>query len=691
MSKDFLLEIGLEEVPARFIPEASCQLAEKVAQFLNQRRIGYQRIESYSTPRRLAVLVRSLEEKQSDLNEVLRGPAKRIAVDHEGNWTKAAIGFATGKGATVEDLFFQEVKGEEFVFVRIHQQGEDTVKLLPEITGVIASMHFPKNMRWGTKELRFVRPIRWLVAMYGDQVVPMSIADVESSNISYGHRFLGHPVTITQPGDYVQLLEKEYCLVDPNERRSRIVAQIKELEAEMNWNIPLDEGLLEEVTHLLEYPTVLYGTFDPEFLKIPREVLVTSMKEHQRYFPVESKDGRLLNHFVTVRNGDRRNLEGVAKGNEKVLSARLADARFFYEEDQKLSIAQCLARLENVVFHEELGTIADKVRRIRELTGEWAEILQLDEETAELVDRTASICKFDLVTNMIYEFPELQGIMGEDYARKLGEKEEVARGIFEHYLPRFSGDRLPSSDVGTLVSLADKIDTIVGSFSIGIIPTGSQDPYGLRRQAQGIVQILFEREVDLTLEQLFDSSIRIFQQNGRLKKEPTELKQDLWGFFQLRLKNLLQERGVRYDVIDAILSSPINKIPDLVARAEVLLEQVEQAEFKKTVEAFTRVNNLAAKAESNQLDPQLLIEEVEKRLYLKFLEIREKVDDAFHAGQYATALTTMAGVQSDIEQFFDKVMVMVDDLTLRNARLALLKNLSELFHRFADFNKLVFA
>lgn len=691
MPRDFLLEIGLEEIPARFIPDASAQLKDKVEQFLKSKRIGFAEIKPFSTPRRLAVWVKQVEERQEDLNEILRGPAKRIAVEEDGSWSKAAIGFARGKGANVEDLFIEEVKGEEYLFVRKSQAGEPTVQILPELVTVISSMSFPKNMRWGKEELRFVRPIRWIVALFGDEVIPMTIAGVRSGAITYGHRFLGNQVTLASPDQYVSLLEKGYCLVDPDERRNRIVEQIRALEAEKGWVVPLDEGLLEEVTNLVEYPTVLYGSFDETFLQIPSQVLITSMREHQRYFPVESPEGELLPYFITVRNGDRRNLEGVAKGNEKVLSARLADARFFYEEDQKMSIDACLARLESVIFHEELGTIADKVRRIRELSGEWTEMLKLDQDLAEAIDRTASICKFDLVTHMVYEFPELQGIMGADYARKLGESEEVSQGIFEHYLPRFAGDQLPASTVGAIVGLADKIDTIVGSFSIGIIPTGSQDPYGLRRAAQGIVQILLDKELPLTLDQLWRSSIQVYRKRNLYKENEEELLRDLDQFFMLRLKNLLQERGIRYDVIDAVLSAPIHEIVQLVKKADILQERVERPDFKKTVEAFTRVNNLANKAEHDHLQPSDLVEEIEQTLWEAYQTVNQTVENALSEGDLSAVLDSMTSLQTHIEAFFANVMVMVEDEKLRTARLALLKRLSRLFAQYADFNKLVFS
>lgn len=690
MHNDFLLEIGLEEMPARFIPSAHAQLEEKVSQFLQQQRIGFESIQSYSTPRRLAVLVKQLADRQADLNEELRGPAKRIALDESGNWTKAAIGFARGKGLTVEELYLQEVNGEEFVFVRKHEAGKETNNILPQLDAVITSMTFPKNMRWGSEELRFVRPIRWLVALYGNEVVPISIAGVQSDRVSYGHRFLGKSITLESPVQYVSKLEEQYCIVDPSEREALILKQINDLrEQNPKWEIKPSSELLSELINLVEYPTVFVGSFDDSFLEVPSEVLTTSMRVNQRYIDVES-NGQLLPYFIGVRNGDARSIDVVVKGNEKVLTARLADARFFYEEDQKLTIDHYNERLENVVWHEELGSIADKVRRIRELSGEWAEMLKLENKTVDLIDRAASICKFDLVTHMVYEFPELQGLMGYYYAQKFGEPEEVANAIREHYYPLSAGGVSPTDNIGSLVAIADKIDTIVGSFMIGIIPTGSQDPYGLRRAAHGVVQILIESNIELTLDQLFKSSLSIYRKLNKVTKSDDDVLEELRQFFGLRMKNLLQEKGIRYDIIDALLPLISGNPADLVKKAIVIKEQVENIEFKKVVEAFTRVGNLAKKATTDKLIVEHLVEQAEQSLHEQYVSIRFNAEKAMQDKDFNESLVQLSTLQPVIEAFFDQVMVMVDDEEIRNARLALLRNLAQLFNTFADFSKLIF-
>lgn len=689
MSKrDLLLEVGLEEMPARFVAQAAAQLQERVEKWLKTQRLPYEQITSYETPRRFAVLVSGLAEKQPDRNEEAKGPAKKIALDEAGNWSKAAQGFARSNGVELEQLYFKEVNGVEYVHARKSEAGKETRELLPQLDDVIAGMTFPKNMRWGAYDLKYVRPIRWLVALFGEELIELEITGVKSGRITRGHRFLGREVELAHPGEYVSKLAEQHVIADPEQRRSMIVEQIRRLEQENGWIIPMDEGLLDEVVHLVEYPTALYGTFEAEFLSIPREVLVTSMREHQRYFPVENAQGQLLNHFVTVRNGDSMALDNVAKGNEKVLRARLSDARFFYVEDQKLSIESCLKRLETIVFHEELGSIGDKVRRVRKTAAHIAAKLGVSETEARQVDRIAEIAKFDLVTNMVGEFPELQGIMGEDYARKAKESDVVARGVFEHYLPRFAGDQLPASTQGAIVSVADKLDTIAGCFSIGIVPTGSQDPYGLRRMAAGIVTILSERNWALPLDQLWDAALQAYAEQGVAKRPVEEVKKDLVDFFALRLKNLLQENGVRYDVIDAVLSADLTVVPAVLAKAKALMAAVSADEFKLVVEQFNRVHNLAQKAEAENVDEALFAEAVERDLYQAYRAVAREAEGLADQEQILAALATL---REPIKAFFDQVMVMADDPAVRGNRLGLLLQLSRLIFGYADFSKLVFA
>ncbi|MDP4096975.1 glycine--tRNA ligase subunit beta [Paenibacillus sp. P96] len=690
MSKDLLFEIGLEEVPARFIPAAIAQLKERMTQWLDGSRIAHGAVEGYATPRRLAVLVREVAEKQEDVQEEVKGPSRKIAQDEQGNWSKAALGFARSQGVNPEQFTFKELGGVEYIYATKSSIGVPTSEVLAEgLTGILHAMTFPKFMRWAAYDFKFVRPIRWLVAMYGTDVIEMEITDVKAGNMTRGHRFLGQAAEIVEPAAYVETLCGQHVIADIEERQRMILEQIDALAAEKQWRIAVKDDLLEEVLFLVETPTVLFGTFDPSFLNIPQEVLITSMREHQRYFPVLDEKGELLPYFVTVRNGGKDSLDVIAKGNEKVLRARLSDAKFFYEEDQKLEIKEAVSKLETIVFHEELGTVGDKVRRVRRLADTLAQKLSAPADTVESVSRAADICKFDLVTQMVYEFPELQGLMGEDYARKAGEKEEVAKAVFEHYQPRFSGDEVPSTLAGAIVSIADKLDTITGCFSIGIIPTGSQDPYALRRQAAGIVQIVLDRELSIGLSALFGIALDIHQNYGSMKRSAEEVRKDLHEFFGLRVKKLLSET-LRYDVVDAVLSAGYDDVASAVARGTALMDAVQTGEaFKNTVESFNRVGNLAGKAVHASVNPDVFADAGERELYSAWQDVHQPYLDALGRRKAVEALTLAGQLTGAVTSFFDSVMVMAEDEGVRNNRLALLAVIHGDLKQFADFSKLV--
>ncbi|MGG4206633.1 glycine--tRNA ligase subunit beta [Paenibacillus jamilae] len=690
MSKDLLFEIGLEEVPARFIPNAIQQLKQRMTAWLDSSRIAYGAVEVYATPRRLAVLVKEVAEKQEDINEEVKGPSRKIALDEAGNWSKAALGFARSQGVDPEQFTFKELGGVEYIYATKSSIGVPTADVLSEgLLHILHAMTFPKFMRWASYDFKFVRPIRWLIALFGSDIVNLEIAGVQSGNVTRGHRFLGQDAVVESPADYVEVLRKQHVIVDIEERQSLIVKQIEALAAEKDWTIAVKDDLLEEVLYLVETPTVLFGGFDPAFLNIPKDVLITSMREHQRYFPVLDRTGELLPYFVTVRNGGSQSLEVIAKGNEKVLRARLSDAKFFYEEDQKLEIKDALSKLESIVFHEELGTVGDKVRRIRRIADALAEKLRVSPDTQESVSRAADICKFDLVTQMVYEFPELQGVMGEDYARKAGEKEEVARAVFEHYQPRFAGETVPSTNAGAIVSIADKIDTITGCFSIGIIPTGSQDPYALRRQAAGIVQILLDRKLSATLSDVFNIALDVHGNLGNMKRSADEIRKELHEFFGLRVKKLLSET-LRYDVVDAVLAAGYDDVASVVNRGTALMTAVQTGEvFKATVESFNRVGNLAAKAVHKSVNTGEFTEQGEKTLYEAWYSAYESYSVALQEGDATRALALASSITPAVTAFFDSVMVMAEDDAVRNNRLALLAAIDSELKRFADFSKLV--
>ncbi|WP_375089553.1 glycine--tRNA ligase subunit beta [Peribacillus sp. RS7] len=687
MSKrDLLLEIGLEELPARFVTASMKQLSDKVQQWLTEKAIDFGTVEAFSTPRRLAILVKDVEESQKDIEEEAKGPAKKIAVDSEGNWSKAALGFVRGQGMTSEDIYFKELKGVEYAHVNKFIKGQQTVQLLSELQEIISGMTFPKNMRWANQELRFVRPIKWLIALFGNDVVPFSIADVETGRETKGHRFLGDSSIIEQPDQYEETLKEQFVMADPDKRRQVILDQIKGLEQEKGWIIPVDEELLEEVNNLVEYPTVLFGQFEEEFLELPAEVLITSMKEHQRYFPVKDQDGKLLAFFVTVRNGDDRHLDKVSKGNEKVLRARLSDAAFFYKEDQKKGISEALKKLDSIVYHEEIGTLAEKAARVTAVTGALADALNLKAEK-EMALRTAEIAKFDLVSHMVYEFPELQGYMGEKYALLKGEAKEVAAAINEHYMPRHADDNVPPSVIGAVVSLAEKIDTLASFFAIGVIPTGSQDPYALRRQASGVVQILAEKKWNISLEELIVLGLKGLESKGILKRELEEVKADMFTFFKARVKHLLQEQQIRYDLIDAVLFNEIGYIHSIVERAHVLDAKKDEEGFKESLEALSRVMNIAVKCDNKvTVDPSAFENDQETTLYEKFQKVAMRYTESKDENERFELLVSL---QTEIESYFENTMVMADDEAIRNNRLSLMKEISDLVAGFAAMNKII--
>ncbi|WP_393965479.1 glycine--tRNA ligase subunit beta [Exiguobacterium sp. S22-S28] len=681
---ELLLEIGLEEMPARFVLQSETQLKERVTTFLNEARITFDTIESFSTPRRLAVLVTGMSERQTDLEETLKGPAKRIAQDADGNWTKAAQGFARGKGLTTDDLFLQEEKGEEYIFAVRKESGQETAALMTGLKQIVEAMSFPKNMRWSTQSLRYMRPIRWMIALLDDQVIPFEVADVVTGRTSRGHRFLGQDITILRPNAYVEALAAEHVIVSYDKRRALIEDQIHALSEQEGFEVPIDASLLEEVTNLVEYPTALFGAFDESYLELPEEVLITTMKEHQRYFPVK-KNGTLLHYFVTVRNGNAHHIENVARGNEKVIRARLADAQFFYEEDKKADIDAQAARLDKIVFHEKLGTTGEKVRRVREMALQLAERFSADETK---VERAGTIYKFDLVSQMVYEFTELQGMMGERYANMKGEDAEVAAAIREHYLPRFAGDESPATPTGTVLAVLDKMDSVAGFFGVGMIPSGSADPYALRRQAQGIVQILSDRQIEMTLSELIDFVVSAQLKAGLYEADAETVKAAMEDFFNQRLKFRLSETGYRHDVIEAALDPKLT-VEANEKRASMLEQATQQPTFKKTVEQLSRVLNISKKAETVvAVNPVLFENEAERALHEQIEQLIPKVEAAVQASDYDQAIHVLESSVPAITAYFDGTMIMADDEAVRTNRLSEMKRFATAIEHVARFNAL---
>lgn len=696
MAKDFVLEIGAEEIPARFIPQAMEDLARITSEKLEGARLSPASVKTYATPRRLVVYASGVPERQGDMVREVRGPAARVAFDENGRPTKAAIGFAKSQGVDPSQLVRRATAQGEYVFAVVTgvglPAGEVLARLVPEI---ISSMSFPKSMRWGDREFRFVRPIRWILALYGSDVVNLEFEGQTSSRTSYGHRTLGpRTVDVKSAETYVEDLRSAHVIVDPDERRRIIVDQAETLAREAGGRLAMDEELLAEIVNIVEYPTAFLGRFEEEYLKLPKEVIITPMKDHQRYFPVEAADGRLLAVFVGIRNGGRDYLDIVRDGNERVLRARLQDARFFYEEDLKRPLFTRTEELKGIVFQEKLGTVYDKVERVAALVRIVAEEMGLSRPEAEVALKAAWLAKADLVTNMVKEFPELQGIMGRHYAIASGAPEDMAEAVFEHLLPRFFGDEMPKTGAGTALAIADKLDTLAGYFGLGLVPTGSADPFALRRQALGVVTILLEHDLDIDLEKLIDFAIDRYPAEGVFTRSRAEAKAGLVDFFLQRIRGVLLDRGARYDVADAVLSAGALRVPSIMRRAEAVSEVAREEWFGRTVTLYGRVANIVAKAgdAAFELDPDDLAEPAERELYSAYESVRpevSKVATGASAQGYVTALRALGRLEAPIDTFFTQVMVMAEDPKVRARRLALLRATRDLFLTVADLSKVV--
>lgn len=691
MSRDLVFEIGCEEIPARLMPDALQALRASAEEKLKAARLDFREIATYGTPRRLVLFVESLAEETEPREYEVKGPPAQVAYTPDGRPTRAAEGFARSQGVPLESLTIRQVEGGSYVFAVKREEGRPAEAVLAEILpSLVRSLSFPRPMRWGSGELRFVRPIRWLLALFGTEVVAFSLDGLKSDRLTYGHRFLAPgPFRIADPADYFAKLEKAYVVLDPEERRARIRTQGEQLAKEVGGRALFPDDLLTEVTFLVEYPTALLGSFAPEYLELPSEVVVTPMKDHQRYFPVVDPEGDLLPYFIAVRNGTAEHLDIVRAGNEKVLRARLADARFFFEEDKRVSLADRVERLKHIVFQENLGTLYDKTERLKALAQYLAGAVGLDGVAAGFVVRAAHLAKADLTTNMVYEFPELQGIMGREYALLSGEHASVAQAIAEQYLPRFAGDELPVTIGGSLLALADKVDTIVGCFGVGLVPTGSQDPYGLRRLASGCISIVLEGELDLSLAELVNTAAGLYEKQKLLPRPAAEVAGEVREFFVGRLRIALEDRGLRYDVVDAVLAAAPDNPGQAYRRAEAIQRLRQEPFFRRLLTAFTRAANLARQAGEEELRPELFVEAAEKELYEEYQKAANLVPSLVHEERYQEALERLAELAAPVDRFFEAVLVMAPDPAVRANRLALLKAIRGLGLSIADFSRLV--
>ena len=679
MKRDLLFEIGTEEIPAHVMPHLLEDLAQLAETMLKEHRLSYEKVRTLGTPRRAALIVTGLAERQEDVNTETRGPSVAIAFDADGNPTKAGAGFARGQGVDPSAL----IQRDGYVYASVHESGAATAELLTSLLpDLVRAIPLPNSMRWGDLDFRFIRPIRWFVALYGTEIVPFTLAGVTSGNHSRGHRTLAPAdFVITSAEDYEAACEKAYIIVDPERRRAMICEQITETAKACGGTAEITPDLLEEVLYLVEYPTALSGSFEEKYLALPAEAVITPMRDHQRYFPVKAADGSLLPAFITVRNGGKAHLDVVAHGNERVLRARLADAQFFFDEDRKKSLAEHREKLKTVVFQRGLGSMYEKTERLMALTTAIVEEMAAgDADGTALADarRAAELSKADLVTGMVTEFTELQGIMGREYALLDGESPAVARAIDEQYMPRFAGDELPQTPLGVALSVADKIDNIVGTFSQGRIPTGSQDPFGLRRQALGLVLMLIEQESTMLLSDLVDEACDLYD----LEEFRDKMQVYVADFIRLRLKNVLSERGVRYDVQEAVLGD-VDLVADVPVRAAYVERLLASEGGEALVQSFVRVGNIARSVTGGTVDPALFKAEEEGALlsaYQVAAAARAEGEDTLPAEQ---------ALGRAIDTFFDAVMVMDKDARVKENRLSLLKMIDDDLLETADYSKIV--
>jgi len=686
---NFLLEIGLEEVPAHLVTPAINQLVERAETFMKDARLAYGAIKPFSTPRRLAILISDVAGKADDFQEEVKGPAKKAALDAEGNYSKAAQGFVRGQGLTTDDITFKEFNGNEYIFVTKFEAGKPAAEVLSGFKDVVTDMTFATTMKWGRHTFEYVRPIRWLVALLDDEVVPFDILGVATGRVSRGHRFLGTDIEIATATAYEDALASQFVQADAEARRNNIRTQVEMIANDQNWTVIIDEDLLEEVNNIVEFPTAFAGSFAADYLQVPDEVLITSMKEHQRFFHVVDSEGALLPHFISIRNGNAENMENVIAGNEKVLVARLEDAKFFYNEDQKHDIDFYNHKLEVVSFHAKLGSVAAHTRRAKALANIIANRLHFSADQQTKLARAGEIYKFDLMTGMVGEFDELQGIMGEKYANLFGEDADVAQAIREHYMPISADGDLPASELGKVLALADKLDSLLAFFAGGMVPSGSNDPYALRRAASGVVNILADNKWDLPIDAILTDLIAVINADEATLGLPAGVVAELAtnvaaviNFLTDRVVKALQDDGVRRDVINAVTKNNFADTTQMFESAQVLTTHLADDNFRKGVEALTRVMRLTTKNTTDAMVDEALFEnDAEKALFaaLQPVVAIQATDDK---------LVALLNLQPAIAGYFEETMVMVDDEAVKQNRLATLHAVADQANQVANFLEL---
>lgn len=691
MNNQYLLEVGVEELPARFVEMGLGQLKDQIQKRLDEQAVDYDEIKSLATPRRLTIIIEGLADKQKNMEEIVKGPSVKISYDENHQPTKPLLGFMKSKGLTEDYLYQENLKGTDYIYAKIQTGGKDVESILQEIIPEsIRGVSFPKNMRWGGKNIRFARPIRWIVSLFNDRVIDFDFEGIPVGQESRSHRFLGkNPLLIPNVDSYEDLLLENYVLVDQKKRYEKIKYQATRKAKALGGEIKDDEDLLQELTYIVEYPTAIVGNVNEKYMNLPPVVITTPMREHLRYIPVYDAEGALKPYFITIRNGNSDYEEIVAQGNEKVLAARLEDAVFFYEEDQKRSLEERLEDLKGVMFHDKLGTLYDKTSRLQALTEQIGDYLQVAEETKTALSQASNLAKTDLVTNMVQEFTELQGLMGAIYAKNEGRPDIIATALNEQYMPRKANGDLPLTTTGSILSIADKLDTIVGLFAIDLIPTGSQDPFGLRRQAIGLINIIKNKNWHLPLSIAVDYALYIYVGHQELVFDYNIVKEAIMNFLLGRIRQMLLDEGYRYDLIDAVLATGVDDVVDIFKRCQDL--KVALGDLPKDFfEAYIRLGHLAVKHEdSMEFSQDQLLEDQEKKLYEDFTRVKAKIDEEIEPSDYLAKMQSLNELTDSIHDYFDQVMVLTEDPILSANRLSMLHNIYEEVKGILDINQLV--